>query len=211
MTDTKLFDGEPVIRFDDERTRRNFLKWAGLIGVGATLAAAGRSRWASAQDDSGDVDILNYALTLEYLEADFYRRGGRVGSLSRRERSVLEAIGEHEGAHVEAITAAVEELGGKPARKPSFKYPGGVFARRAKYLDTAFDLQAWAVRAYHGQVTFIKSKALLGAAASIAGVESRHAAILADLTGRDPFPAPLEQPAGMGRVLEVVRPFVKKK
>jgi predicted lactoylglutathione lyase len=209
VTNAELFDGHPVIRFNDERTRRNFLKWAGLIGVGATLVAAGRSRWASAQDDSGDVDILNYALTLEYLEADFYRRGARVGSLSRRERSVLEAIGEHERAHVEAITAAVEELGGKPARKPNFKYPGGVFANRAKYLDTGFDLQAWAVRAYHGQVTFIKSKALLGAAASIAGVESRHAAILADLTGKDPFPAPLEQPAGMGRVLEVVKPFVK--
>ena len=128
MTDAELFDGHPVIPFDDERTRRNFVKWAGLIGVGATLAAAGRSRWASAQDDSGDVDILNYALTLEYLEADFYRRGKRVGSLSRRERSVLEAIGEHERAHVEAITAAVEELGGKPVRKPNFKYPGGVFA-----------------------------------------------------------------------------------
>jgi predicted lactoylglutathione lyase len=209
VTNAELFDGHPVIRFNDEGTRRNFLKWAGLIGVGATLVAAGRSRWASAQDDSGDVDILNYALTLEYLEADFYRRGGRVGSLSRRERSVLEAIGEHERAHVEAITAAVEELGGKPVRKPNFKYPGGVFANRAKYLDTGFDLQAWAVRAYHGQVTFIKSKALLGAAASIAGVESRHAAILADLTGKDPFPAPLEQPAGMGRVLEVVKPFVK--
>jgi hypothetical protein len=209
VTDAKLFDGHPVIRFDDERTRRNFLKWAGLIGVGATLAAAGRSRWASAQDDSGDVDILNYALTLEHLEADFYGRGARVGSLSRRQRSVLEAIGEHEKAHVEAITASIEELGGKPGRKPDFKYPSGAFSNRDRYLDTAFDLQAWGVRAYHGQVTFIKSKALLGAAASIAGVESRHAAILADLTGRDPFPAPLERPAGMGRVLEVVKPFVK--
>jgi hypothetical protein len=209
VTDAELFDGHPVIRLDDERTRRNFVKWAGLIGVGATLAAAGRSRWASAQDDSGDVAILNYALTLEHLEADFYGRGGRVDSLSRRERSILEAIGEHERAHVEAITASIEELGGKPGPKPDFKYPSGVFANRAKYLDTAFDLQAWAVRAYHGQVTFIKSKALLGAAASIAGVESRHAAILADLTGKDPFPAPLERPAEMGRVLEVVQPFVK--
>jgi Ferritin-like domain len=208
VTNAKLFDGHPVIRFNDERARRNFLKWAGLIGVGATLAAAGRSRWASAQDDSGDVDILNYALTLEHLEADFYGRGGRVG-LSRRQRSILEAIGEHERAHVEAITATIEELGGKPGPKPAFKYPSGVFSNRGKFLDAAYELQAWGVRAYHGQVTFIKSKALLGAAASIAGVESRHAAILADLTGRDPFPAPLERPAGMGRVLQVVKPFIK--
>lgn len=209
MRDIQLFDGQPVIEFEDERTRRNFLKWAALVGVGATLTAAGRSRFASAQGDSAVIDLLNYVLALEHLSADFYERGLEAGALPKRERAVVSAIGEHEKAHVEAIRGTIEELGGTPTRKPSFKYPGGVFSNQAKFLDTALEFESLGVKAYHGQVTHIKDKALLGAAASIAGVESRHAAILADLTGKDPFPAPLEQQASMRRVLEAVNPFVK--
>jgi hypothetical protein len=209
VSDREAFGGHPVIWFGDRRSRRNFLQWAALIGVGGTWAAGGRAHWASAQK-SGDVDVLNYALSLEYLEADFYNRGGRVDSLSRRERRVVEAIGEHERAHVDAITQTIRDLGGSPVRKPRFKYPNGVFSERARYLRTALRFQALGVRAYHGQVTHIRSKAVLGAAASIAGVESRHAAVLADLVGRDPFPAPLERQASRRRVLEAVRPFVKR-
>ncbi len=56
----------------------------------------------------------------------------------------------------------------------------------------------------------MKNPDLLAAAASIAGVESRHAAIIAQITGGNPFPAPIEANLGMGPVLEAAMPFIAK-
>ena len=65
------------------------------------------------------------------------------------------------------------------------------------------------VTAYHGQVGLIDDAAILGTAAAIAGVESRHAAIIADITGGNPFPAPFEASKSMDEVLAAVRPFIQ--
>ena len=65
------------------------------------------------------------------------------------------------------------------------------------------------VTAYHGQVPLIKNGDLLAAAASIAGVESRHAAVLAQMTAGNPFPAPVEKAASMDTVLAAVKPLIK--
>ncbi|HVM35659.1 MAG TPA: ferritin-like domain-containing protein, partial [Actinomycetota bacterium] len=76
MAEKEIFNGEAVMSFENEHDRRNFLKWAGIVGVGSSLAVAGFSRGSvSAQAEDSDLEILNYALTLEYLEADFYNRG----------------------------------------------------------------------------------------------------------------------------------------
>ena len=210
MATNEIFNGEAVMSFENDSDRRNFLKWAGIVGVGSTLAVAGLGRESvSAQAEDSDLEILNYALTLEYLEADFYNRGVDSGVLSGRELALVKPIRDHEDAHVAALTSTIEDLGGDPVASPKFKYPGGTFDDKAKFLETASVFEELGVSAYHGQVTLIKDPALLGAAAAIAGVESRHAAVLADLTGGNPFPAPVEATATMKEVLKAATPFIK--
>ena len=210
MTHNEIFNGEAVMSFEDDQDRRNFLKWAGIVGVGSTLAVAGFGRGAvSAQAEDSDLEILNYALTLEYLEADFYNRGVESGVLSGRELALVTPIRDHEDAHVAALTSTISDLGGKPVKSPKFKYPAGTFTKKAAFLETASVFEELGVTAYHGQVTLIKNVELLGAAAAIAGVESRHAAILADMTGGNPFPAPVEGTATMKQVLKAATPFIK--
>ena len=209
MADKEMFNGEAVISFDNEQDRRNFLKWAGIVGVGSTLAVGGFSRTSSAQAEDSDLEILNYALTLEYLEADFYNQGIDGGTLSGRELALVTPIRDHEDAHVAALTSTISDLGGTPVKSPKFKYPNGTFSDKAKFLGTASVFEELGVTAYHGQVKLIKSVDILGAAAAIAGVESRHAAILADLTGGKPFPAPVEGTKTMKQVLEAATPFIQ--
>jgi hypothetical protein len=206
----ELFDGQPVIQFSNEHDRRNFLKYAAMVGVGGTLAVSGfKGMSAGAQASDGDLEILNYALTLEYLEADFYTQGVDGGSLSGRELDLVTPIRDHEEAHVAALTQTITDLGGTPVDEPAFKYPAGTFDSKKKFLATASVFEELGVKAYHGQVTLIKSIDILAAAASIAGTESRHAAILADLTGGNPFPAPVEGTLTMKEVLEAATPFLK--
>ena len=210
MTSKEIFNGESVLSFDNDYDRRNFLKWAGIVGVGSTLAVGGFSGvTASAQAEDSDLEILNYALTLEYLEADFYNQGMDSGVLSGRELDLVTPIRDHEDAHVAALTSTIEDLGGTPVKAPGTKYPAGTFDNKAKFLETASIFEELGVTAYHGQVTLIKSIDILAAAAAIAGVESRHAAILADLTGGNPFPAPVEGTATMEKVLAAAKPFIK--
>lgn len=209
MAAGQLFDGEPVIEFSSDRDRRTFLKWAGIIGVGSTLTVLLRSGYVAAQTEDDDIDILNYVLTLEYLEADFYERGLGADRLSGRDLALVEPIGAHERAHVSLITSTVEKLGGTPVEQPSFNYPSGTFDSRDKFLQAAYTFEALGVTAYHGQVTNFQNGELLAAAATIAGTESRHAAILADLTGQNPFPRPLEKQASRNQVLQTAGKFIR--
>jgi len=223
----KLFDGKPVIQFEKEVDRRNFMKYAGIVGVGGTLVMAGckssttpgskasesagasAAASPSAAAENPDTPILNYALTLEYLESEFYKMGVAGTILTGRDKELVTAISQHEDAHVQALTATIKKVGGKPVDKPTFDFPAGTFTDKAKFLKTAVTFEELGVGAYHGQVTKIQTGELLAAAASIAGVESRHAAILQTLTGGQPFPAPVEAPKEMAAVLEAAKPFIK--
>ncbi|MBA2310009.1 MAG: ferritin-like domain-containing protein [Pseudonocardiales bacterium] len=225
-TDDAVFGGRPVVAFGRDVDRRNFLRWAGLVGVGAAFvvgagaAPAFASTLAPGQSptpspspgggasSTGDLGILNYALTLEYLEAEFYTQGLAANVVSGREMELITPIKAHEQAHVAAIMATVTKLGGTPVAKPTIKFPDGTFGGRDKFLQTASTFEELGVSAYHGQVPLIMSADVLGAAASIAGVESRHAAILAQLTGGKPFPDPFEQPKTMSDVLAAAKPFI---
>jgi len=214
LTTDELFGGEPVISFDRETDRRSFLRWAGVIGAGSALVASGALNGASAfaapasSFGKGDVGILNYALTLEYLEYTFYATGLSRGLLKGRDLELVTPIRSHENQHVKAVTAAVKAAGGTPVAKPKFTIPAKAFSSADNFLATAVQFEELGVTAYHGQVPLIKSLDILAAAASIAGVESRHAAILESLTNGTPFPAPVEKHRSMSQVVAIIKPYL---
>jgi hypothetical protein len=206
----ELFDGLPVMEFRNEDQRRKFLRAAVVVGVGSSLVAfSSRDRLAVADATANDLEILNYALTLEYLEADFYTRGVEGGVLSGRDLELVTPIRDHEQEHVDVLTSTVKSLGGKAAAKPKFKYPSGTFDDKAKFLATASVFEELGVTAYHGQVARVDDGDILAAAASIAGVESRHAAVIADMIDGNPFPSPFEKNKPMSDVLKAAGQFIE--
>jgi rubrerythrin len=225
------FEGRPVIHFGIENDRRAFLKYAALVGVGGSLAAAlpvsdvfasaspspspsgsptpsgTPAASGSSQFGVGDVGVLNYALTLEYLESEFYQKGLAANILGD-DAKYITPIAAHEAAHVQAVTATLTKLGATPVSKPNFVFPPTTFTDKATFLKTAVTFEETGVKAYHGQVPLIKDGVILGAAASIAGVESRHAAVLNYLAQMPPIPNPVEQHATMDETLVAVKPFL---
>jgi len=206
---SQLFGGKPVMLFRSEATRRGFLAGAAAVGVGATFVTLQRGDPQAFADTGGDIDILNYALTLEYLEAEFYTQGIDGGVLADRELELVAPIRDHEQEHVTGITGLIKDLGGTPVEKPTFMFPDGTFTDRQMFLETASMFEELGVDAYHGQVALISDAEILGTAAAIAGVESRHAAVVADLMGGDPFPAAFENNLPMEDVLEAAGQFIE--
>jgi hypothetical protein len=132
-----------------------------------------------------DLAILNYALTLEYLEAAFYNTALANGrGFSARATTFAETVALHENTHVTALKKTIKSFGGKPVAAPEFDFQGTT-DKEDSFLATALVLENTGVHAYLGQAGRLRSKALLGAAASIVTVEARHAAAAAILVYGD--------------------------
>ncbi len=156
-------------------------------------------------EPAADVDIVNYALTLEYVEADFYEAVIDSGLFSGTELDLLMVIGDHELQHVEALANTVGALGGTPVAKPRTKFELESASAVATLAATVENLGA---SAYLGQAGNIQNEEVLAAALSIHTVEARHAAALNRLTGRPPTQGPFARPATMAQVLPQVMPFI---
>ena len=211
----------------DESSRKKFLRMMGgggaAAGLAVLLAACGgddkktastastqTSKPTSTGGKSGgkknDVDIVNYALMLEYVESDFYRAVIGRNLFRGRRLDLLKVIGDHELQHVEALTNTVAQLGGTPVPKPRTRFALGSASAVATLAATVENLGA---SAYLGQAGRIKSKEVLAAALSIHTVEARHAAALNRLTGKRPTPqGAFAKPATMAQVLPKVMPFI---
>ena len=192
-------------------TRESFLLRSTLAGAAAygTLSATGLITKALADTGSGDVDILHYALTLEYLETEFYTQAAKqVKGLSDYEMKLTKELRDNESEHVDALAATVKKLGGKPVAKPTFDF-GGAFGSRAVFLKTANTLEDTGVSAYNGAAPMIASAEVLGAAGGIVQVEARHAAMIRLVRNKPPAPLAFDRASDMEEILAAVKPFIK--
>lgn len=193
----------------------------GFLGATA-LAAGGAAAHVLFADDPGahaqrgnlaqDIAVLNYALTLERLEADFYVKGlqrfaassftgfGVTGLFDR-----LRDIRDHEVAHVATIESVISGLGGRPVIGGEFTFP---YNDAASFLRIAQVLENTGVSAYDGAVSLLRTPSLLTASATIATVEARHAAYLNFINGDNPFPAATDTPKSPGEIVAAIQPFV---
>ena len=191
--------------------RQSFIM-RGAVTAGAVygLSAVGPFvREAIAQDGGGDVDILNFALTLEYLEAAFYTQGlKQVSGLSGDAKSLATEIRDNETAHVEALTKTIKSLGGKPVKAPGVDF-GDAFVNQKAFLELAQTFEDTGVSAYNGAAPMFGSPDVLAAAGSIVQVEARHAAAIRLLNGKPPADSGFDKPLEMQAVLDAVKPFVK--
>jgi rubrerythrin len=215
MAETNQLARQPLSR------RRFFAVGGGSTAAAAFLAACGsdsdttmssttskRSGGAgeTAQFGKGDVGILNYALTLEYLETAFYADVVKSGLFKGAELETIRKFGREEAEHVKALRAAVKQMGGKPAPEPKAEFP---LDSAKSVLELAATVENLGAAAYLGQAANIESPAVLASALAIHSVEGRHAAVLNTLRGKSITPdGAFAKPADVKTVLESVQPFL---
>ena len=181
----------------------------GALAAGAAYGVSAVAPFVSdALAASSDVDILNFALTLEYLESDFYLVKGKAVGLSGEAQRLAREFGAEEAEHVSALTKAITSSGGMPVKKPTFTFP---VTNQASFLKLAYVLENTGVGAYNGAGPSLQSKALLGAAGSIVQVEARHAAAIGLLTNQSVTPdGAFDKPLTKPQVLAKAGPLIAK-
>jgi hypothetical protein len=178
---------------------------SGAAGTGTSSAAGTGMASSTTSAASGDLAIVNYALTLEYLESQFYAKVVSSGLFHGKNLSVLKSFGAEESQHVVALKKAAMSMG-TPAAEPMGKFPIHSATQVTKLAAVVENLGA---SAYLGQAASIQSKEILAAALSIHSIEARHAATLNLLLMKSPTPdGAFAKPMTMAQVLKVVKPFI---
>jgi rubrerythrin len=190
-------------------TRQSFLV-KGALATGTVYGIGAVQPFVSqALAQEGDEGILNFALTLEYLEAAFYTQAvKKVGGLSGETKKLAVTLRDNETAHVQALTAAIKGLNGKPVAAPGVDF-GGAFSSEKSFLKLAQTFEDTGVSAYNGAAPALKSKKLLAAAGSIVQVEARHAAAIRSLNGEPVTDGGFDKTLAKADVLKAVKPFLK--
>ena len=213
----------------DDHDRKRFLKMVGGAGAAsfgtfvlaacgsgkstttattatATTATGTTANVATNPFGTGDLGILNYALTLEYLETEFYKKVVAAKMFSGKVGALLEDFSKQELSHVVALTAAIKGAGGKTAPKPSGKFP---IENPTQVATLAYTVENLGASAYLGQAAHIQSKQVLAAALAIHSIEARHAATLGTLVHKSVTPnGAFAVPADIPTVLAAVKPFL---
>jgi rubrerythrin len=195
-------------------SRRKFIALAGAsAGAASVLAACGSDSSTgattggeTAKFGDGDLGILNYALTLEYVEAAFYAALTTSDLLTAPAKETLGKFGEEEKEHVAALAKEIEKLGGKSVAEPKTAFS---LEDESEALEIGSTLENVIAAAYQGQLPWIKSDSALSLALAIHSVEGRHAAALNILREESGTPdGAFAEPATVASVLEAIEPYV---
>ena len=189
---------------------RSTLAAGAVYGMGAITPFVGSA--FGQKGDEGDIEILNFALTLEFLESAFYRQAdtNKVYGDNAALQRFTQIVRRHEAQHVAFLRGA---LGTKAIKKPRFDF-GATVTDRAMFQKTAQVLEDTGVTAYLGQVGNISVKGTLKAAGTILTVEARHAAWIRFINGGAtletrtsalPAPATFDKPKSERSVLKAVK------
>jgi hypothetical protein len=184
----------------NQLSRRGFLRGSAAVAGGAILFGA-VPETAFGATPKGDVAILNYALTLEYLESAFYDEANAAGALTGETARFGKVVAQHEAAHVTALKKA---LGSAAVKKPSFDFKGTTKSL-GPFQQTSIVLEDTGVKAYQGAAPDIKTPAILRAAISIHPVEARHASWIRNISGMPPAPDAFNPAADMATILAAVK------
>jgi rubrerythrin len=179
-------------------SRRRLLGLA--VGGAATAVLARGGAASAARLSASDIDILNYALVLEYLQAAFYTEAERGGALSGKTAEAARVVGATERAHVKAFGKLLQS---QAVKKPTFDFQGTTEQQLA-FLKTAVAFEDLAVAAYKGQAPRLQSDAVLAAAVGIHSVEARHAAWMRQLFGITPAVHAFDRPATRAQINRIV-------
>ena len=192
---------------DDQQTSSNTSSSAGGSTAGSGGAAkAAKADPGIAQFGKGDVGIAKYALTLEYLEADFYKQAAESGMLKGQALELGKEFGDQEQQHVDALESMLKKLGQQLPDKPTGKFP---LDSQDSILNLAATVENLGAAAYLGQADKIKDPEVLAAALSIHTVEARHASALNTALGKPATPdGGFAKPASMDEVLKQVKPYI---
>ena len=181
--------------------------------VQSKMASANGTTWVAAEmgralaQELTDVDIIQFALTLEHLEAAMYQEMLAANILSGKELMYIQSFGQHEAAHVDGLMAALQAVGVEPVQAlADYQFPA--FDSREAILNFAKVAEDIGVGAYQGAANLIDNKDYLAVAGSIVQVEARHAAIINLLLGLDPVPAALTPSLTVDEVLQKVNPIL---
>jgi rubrerythrin len=180
-------------------TRGGFLVAAATAGAGAALA--GLPGAAAAAVGRRDADVLNYALTLEHLQAAFYSEAERAGAITGDARRAARVVGAVERAHVSAFRSL---LGRRAVKRARYDFQG-VTEENDAFLKTAVAFEDLAVAAYKGEASKIRSPDVLASALGIHTVEARHAAWMRYLNGSQPAASAFDEPQTRTEINRVVR------
>jgi len=175
-------------------------------GTTTTSTASSGGTTGTEQFGKGDIGILNYALTLEYLETAFYKDVIKSGLFKGADLEMMRKFGSEEAEHVSALAAAVKQMGGTPAPAPKTKF---ALKNKKSALELASTLEGLGAAAYLGQMPNIQSPSVLASALAIHSVEARHASAINSLHGESVAPnGALARPADAETVLKLVEPFI---
>ncbi|MBO2010535.1 ferritin-like domain-containing protein [Hymenobacter negativus] len=196
IDDLSKVDADVLGRFDSRRavfgSLGNIAKRSALAATPLFLGALFQKAYAGTT--STPVEVLQYALTLELFEQDFYAKvkaSSQYAGASAADKAAIDQIKGHEDAHVALLRTAITGLGGTPVASAPFK--SAVFAGLTTFaaqLGIAQLLEDTGVRAYKGRAGELLGTDLLTVALQIHSVEARHASKIRYMRGQKPWVNP---------------------